>query len=163
MGTVMVSSIFATKSMEEIAQASGNGLLWQQLYICKDRTLVQDFVRRAELAGFKAIVVTVDSPASLRKMGILRNDWSIPPHLKLVNFPDGSRDSMIQHIRNSFNSAVTWDDIRWLCGITRLPIVVKGVLRGDDAKLAVESGASAILVSNHGGRQLDSDMAAVSV
>ena len=145
--------------MEEIARANGAGLRWQQIYLYRDRSLTRSFVRRAELAGFKAIVVTIDSPALPKKMGILRNYWSFPDHLDYANNPSERRDNVIIH--NTFNPAATWDDIGWLRSITHLLIVVKGLLTGEDAELAVRSGVAAILVSNHGGRQLNTDVATV--
>ena len=158
MGSVMVSSIFSNKSMEEIAEASGDGLRWQQMYLSTDRSLTKGFVRRAELAGFKAIVVTIDSPALPRKMGFLRNDWHLPPHMELGNYPNFTKT---ERLELSFHSAATWDDVQWLVSLTRLPVVVKGLLRAEEVELAVESGAAAILVSNHGGRQLNTDIATV--
>ena len=159
----MVASIISTKSMEEIAEASGSGLRWQQMFPCKDRSLTLDFVRRAEMAGFKAVVITVDSPVLSQKMGLLRTDWDLPAHLNFANFPLESRDSVLERVHNSFNPTADWEYIRWLCSITHLPIVVKGVLTAEDAELAIQSGATAILVSNHGGRQLNSAMATVCV
>ena len=157
---MMVSSIFSTKAMEEIAKASGSGLRWQQMYLSSDRSMTEAFVRRAELAGFKAVVVTIDSPMLPMKMGLLRNDWDLPPHMKSANYP-GNREERMELVYKAFNPGASWEDVRWLCSFTHLPVVVKGVLRGEDAELAVQSGVAAILVSNHGGRQLNTDVATV--
>ena len=158
----MISSIFATKSVEEIAEASRGGLRWQQMYLSTDRSLTEGFVRRAELAGVKAIVVTIDSPVLPLKMGLLKSDWDLPPHMKFANYPNcDDREMSVELVEKAFNPAATWDDIRWLCSFTRLPVVVKGLLRTEGVELAIRSGVAAIFLSNHGGRQLNTDVATV--
>ena len=167
----MISALFATKTMEDISVASGNGLRWLQIFICRDRQLVTDCVRRAELAGYKAIVVTIDSPADY-PFNALRDVFKLPSHIGFANFREATVASNLSFndtakmadniIHNILDPSLCWDDIRWLCSITHLPIVVKGVLTAEDAELAVESGVAGILVSNHGGRQLNTAVATVS-
>lgn len=158
----MVASIFATKSIEDIAKASGNGLHWQQLYLNTDRSLTEGFIRRAELAGVKALVITIDSPILPMKLGLERNGWELPRYMGQPNYPAGNdRETNLALIFKSFNPAATWEDIRWVCNFTHLPVVVKGLLSPEDAELAIQSGVAGILVSNHGGRQLNTDMATV--
>ena len=170
MGTLMISALLATKTMEDISEASGNGLRWLQIYMYRDRQLVTDCVRRAELAGYKAIVVTIDSPAIIR-FNALRDVFKLPSHLGFANFRGATVASNLSlndpakltvSLHNLFDPSLCWDDIRWLCSITHLPIVVKGVLTAEDAELAVESGVAGILVSNHGGRVLNTAVATVS-
>lgn len=143
--TLMVASTSSTRSLEEIAQAA-SGPLWFQLYI-HDRRSAEELVARATSAGYRALVVTVDSPRWGNKEGAKRSNFRLPPHLKKGNFPDGD-PSLV-------DATLTWDSLEWLRAHTRLPIVIKGVLTGEDAALAVEHGVDGIIVSNHGGRQLD--------
>lgn len=132
----------------------------------KDRKLTRDLVYRAEQAGYKAIVLTVDTPMLGHREPDVRNHFSLPKHLELANFAhvggehahgvSSLKDSgLAQYVSNLFDLTLNWDDVKWLKTITKLPIVIKGVLTGEDAKLAVDMGCEAILVSNHGARQLD--------
>jgi 4-hydroxymandelate oxidase len=111
-------------------------------------------VKRAEVAGCKAIVVTVDVPVLGRRERDVRNQFTLPDDFSVKNLlPAGLQ----------FDPALTWKDIEWLTGITKLPVLVKGILRSDDALLAVKHGASGVIVSNHGARQLDTTPATISV
>lgn len=132
----------------------------------KDRKLTRDLVLRAEKAGYKAIVLTVDTPMLGHREPDVRNHFSLPRHLELANFAhvggehahgvSSLKDSgLAQYVSNLFDLTLNWEDVKWLKSITKLPIVVKGVLTGEDAKLAVDMGCQGILVSNHGARQLD--------
>ncbi|KAI9565496.1 hypothetical protein GHT06_009288 [Daphnia sinensis] len=171
-GIVYILSTIATSSIEEIAAAAPNGNNWFQLYIYKDRQATIDLIRRAEKANFKALVVTVDTAVLGRRLVNERHGFDLPAHLKLGNFNnvDEKSDFQTQKKEGSrlaayasvmFDPSLTWQDITWLKSITKLPIVVKGVLRPDDAELAVQHGVSAIAVSNHGGRQLDGVQATI--
>jgi isopentenyl diphosphate isomerase/L-lactate dehydrogenase-like FMN-dependent dehydrogenase len=147
--TLMVASTESTRSLEEIAQAA-TGPLWFQLYVYRNaRPLAETLVRRAEAAGYRAIVVTVDAPRACR--------WDIPAELALPPLPLGNlpMDSTLE------SAALTWEDVDWLRSLTALPIVVKGILVGPDAALAVTHGAAGIVVSNHGGRTLDGVAASI--
>jgi len=156
-GTLMTLSTDATRSLEEVV-AAAQGPLWYQLYIYTLQE-AQELVQRAEKAGYRAIVLTVDLPRMSRRERDIRNDMNSfqmahypgvfsgnAPHLSV----DGSGNKLV-YIGNT----LTWDILPWLRSITSLPILVKGILTAEDAELAVQFGASAIIVSNHGGRQLD--------
>lgn len=147
-GTLMVVSTTATRSLEEIAQVA-RGLLWFQLYIYPSFEVAAQLVRRAESAGYKAIVLTVDLPVLGNRERDRRNQMPIPPppliEANFVGIDTGGR----------VRAPLTWEAIGWLRSITSLPILVKGVLTAEDALLAVAHGVDGIIVSNHGGRQLD--------
>ena len=137
-GTIMCLSTLATVSLEEAAEAAPDGARWFQLYWGPDRAKVQDFLGRAEAAGYRAIVVTVDLPEVGRRERDLRTGFETPASLSDVT-----------------DNSLTWRDLEWLRAETALPILVKGILTGEDAVLATEAGVEGIVVSNHGGRQLD--------
>ncbi|MGW1196695.1 alpha-hydroxy acid oxidase [Streptomyces sp. NPDC002536] len=157
-GALMVVSTFATTRLEDVARAA-TGPLWMQLYVFRDRAISEDLVKRAEAAGYRAIVVTVDVPVQARRTRDLRNAFALPPGLAPANFPqgpaDGSAAELAARVGRLIDPALTWDDLAWLRSLTRLPIVLKGVLTAEDAARAAESGIAGIVVSNHGGRQLD--------
>ncbi|XP_049838803.1 uncharacterized protein LOC126284135 isoform X1 [Schistocerca gregaria] len=163
MGTIFTLSTLSTSSIEEVAEAAPSTIKWFQLYIYKDRAVTEDLVRRAEKAGFKALVLTVDAPMFGIRDADIRNKFSLPPHLMLANFKGVFADSVQssggsginEYVKNMFDASLTWNDVKWLKSITSLPIVVKGILTAEDAVMAVDSGVDAIQVSNHGARQLD--------
>ena len=171
----MVLSSWSTTSMEEVAEVSRNALRWFQLYIFKDRALTEDLVKRAAANGYKALCVTIDSPVLGKRRGDTRNGMDMPKHLQFGNFStdylqpyfpemkEEGKSSFYSNIHlHIMSSSVMWKDIKWLQSITHLPIVVKGVLTVEDAKIAAGHGVAGILVSNHGARQLDSVPATVS-
>ena len=133
--------------------------------ILKRLDLATSLVKRAESQGYKAIVVTVDMPFIGIRHGQRRNGFKLPSHLSLENIKSLVEDIQVDNdtIDTFHDPSATWDIIGWLRTITELPIVVKGILTAEDAKLAVQHGVDAILVSNHGGRQLDGVPATVSV
>ncbi|MCC3767453.1 alpha-hydroxy-acid oxidizing protein [Streptomyces sp. UNOC14_S4] len=163
-GALMVVSTFATTRLEDIARVA-QGPLWLQLYVFRDRATSEDLVRRAEAAGYRALVVTVDAPVQARRVRDLRNGFALPPGLAPANFPeqlaDGCPAELSQQVARRIDPAFTWDDLAWLRSLTRLPIVLKGVLAAEDAARAAELGVAAIVVSNHGGRQLDGSVTAL--
>ncbi|MBV9130100.1 MAG: alpha-hydroxy-acid oxidizing protein, partial [Verrucomicrobia bacterium] len=141
-------------------------------YVFKDKAISASLVKRAEVAGCKAIVVTVDVPLLGRRERDVRNRFKLPDDLSVKNFlpsglqkvPDSTAGSRLApYIASLLDPALTWKDIQWLAGITKLPVVVKGILRSDDAQLAVKHGACGVIVSNHGARQLDTTPATISV
>jgi 4-hydroxymandelate oxidase len=153
-GTVMVVSMAATVAIEEIAAAGGP--LWFQLYPQPDLDFTLAVVRRAEAAGCRALVVTVDSPVFGRRERDLRNGFlDLPSGLACENMRDAS--GVVRDI--AMDSGLSWERIAWLRSVSTLPIVLKGVLHPADARLAVEHGVDALLVSNHGGRQLNGAVA----
>ncbi|WP_341716428.1 alpha-hydroxy acid oxidase [Micromonospora sp. FIMYZ51] len=149
-GTIMVVSMAATRSVEEIAAAGGP--LWFQLYPQSDLGFTSALVRRAEAAGCRALVVTVDSPVFGRRERDLRHRFvDLPPGLACENMRDPS--GRLRDIE--MDAGLDWERIAWLRELTTLPILLKGVLHPADARLAVAHGVDGVVVSNHGGRQLD--------
>ncbi|BCL79368.1 alpha-hydroxy-acid oxidizing enzyme [Ktedonobacteria bacterium brp13] len=146
--TLMIASTSATRTLEEIAQAA-SGPLWFQLYIYYSLDVAAGLVRRAERAGYQAIVLTVDLPAMGNRERSRRHGVPMPPPpLVRANFVGIGQEDIGQ-------VAVTWETIDWLRTITSLPVLIKGILTAEDAQLAIAHGVSGIIVSNHGGRQLD--------
>ncbi|MEV0621140.1 alpha-hydroxy acid oxidase [Nonomuraea sp. NPDC050404] len=149
--TIMIVSMAATVAIEEVAAAAPGAELWFQLYVQPDLAFTERIVRRAEAAGCKALVVTVDSPVLGVRERDLRNGFhDLPAQLACENLRDGGRVRPI----------VMWPELSWehlgaLRRMTALPIVLKGVTHPADARLALDHGVAAIMVSNHGGRQLD--------
>ncbi|KAH9779674.1 (S)-2-hydroxy-acid oxidase GLO1 [Citrus sinensis] len=155
-------SSWSTSSVEEVA-STGPGIRFFQLYVYKDRNVVAQLVRRAERAGFKAIALTVDTPRLGRREADIKNRFTLPPFLTLKNFQgldlgkmDEANDSgLAAYVAGQIDRSLSWKDVKWLQTITKLPILVKGVLTAEDARIAVQAGAAGIIVSNHGARQLD--------
>ena len=152
-GTLMVTSTTSNRSLEEIA-ATASGPLWFQLYTYGGFEISASLVKRAEAAGYQAIVLTVDLPRVGRRERDIRNNFNLPSRLFEGNFAgiDIPDDSLV---------TLTWESIAWLRGVTSLPIVIKGILTAEDAQLAAEHGVDGIVVSNHGGRQLDTTLPAI--
>ncbi|KAI1301702.1 Hydroxyacid oxidase 1 [Halotydeus destructor] len=165
LGTIMILSTLSTTSLEEVAQATPKSTKWFQLYIYKDREVTKRIIKRVEKAGFKALVVTVDTPFLGSRLADVRNKFALPPHLTLANLkeemlhamkvPGAHTSGLADYTSSLFDASLTWKDIDWICEQTKLPVVVKGILTAEDAVLAVEHKASAVIVSNHGARQLD--------
>ncbi|KAK9151115.1 hypothetical protein Syun_009424 [Stephania yunnanensis] len=167
--TIMTLSSWATSSVEEVA-STGPGIRFFQLYVYKDRNVVAQLVRRAERAGFKAIALTVDTPRLGRREADIKNRFTLPPYLTLKNFEgldlgkmDKANDSgLASYVAGQIDRSLSWKDVQWLQTITKLPILVKGVVTAEDARMAVQAGAAGIIVSNHGARQLDYVPATIS-
>jgi 4-hydroxymandelate oxidase len=155
-------SSLSNASLEEVAVVEAAN--WFQVYVYKDRTITQRLVERATSAGYKAIVLTVDAPVMGVRENILRTGLQLPVGVTLRNFDEyhSTEAAMIlPYVNSQFDPSLTWHDLKWLISITPLPVLVKGILRGDDAKRAVDCGATGIIVSNHGGRQLDTALASI--
>ncbi|WP_179061224.1 alpha-hydroxy acid oxidase [Pseudomonas taiwanensis] len=170
MGAAMVVSTQASVSLEDVAQAAQTPL-WFQLYIQPDREFTRELVRRAEAAGYRALVVTVDAPVNGLRNREQRAAFALPANVEAVNLK-GMRSlppSIAQPGSSPLfgspllTSAPTWKDLEWLQSLTRLPVLVKGVMNPRDAVRAVEQGVAGIVVSNHGGRTLDSLPATLDV
>jgi 4-hydroxymandelate oxidase len=170
-GTIMTLSSLSTTSIEEVAEAT-NKAFWFQLYINKNRDYTRDLVARAESAGAKALVVTVDTPLWGRRERDVRNGFHLPPGMSAVNLTKYDKDAVSRGqsgagLGQSFawmiDASLQWKDLDWLAGITKLPIIIKGVCRADDARIALSHGVKGIQVSNHGGRQMDSAPATIDV
>ena len=187
-GTITTLSTVASYSIEEVAAASP-GPTWFQLYVTRDRQLSEDLLSRAHAAGHLALVLTVDVQRSGARERDRRNRFSVPPRITLRTLLDGVRRprwsaafvrsprilmanfadrleganavAMAEFVNDQFDPTVTWTDFDWLREHWPGPLVVKGILRPDDARRAVEHGVAGIIVSNHGGRQLDHAPSAV--
>ncbi|CAH1231034.1 HAO1 [Branchiostoma lanceolatum] len=151
--TCMISSTSSNSTLEDIMKSSPESLKWFQLYVRPDRELTKALVQRVERAGYRALVVTVDVACVGRRYQELRYRFKLPPHLKPLNL---GKNVVQDHARNrGHDPALSWKDVAWLRSICSLPIILKGILTAEDARLAVQHGVDGILVSNHGGRQLD--------
>ena len=175
--TIYVASTLATTPLEEVAEAS-SGPKWFQLYVHRDREFTRSLVERAEAAGYDAIVLTVDTPFLGRRLRDERNGFTLPDGLTMANLMPldapaaepgeagatpaeassgaAPRSLLASYVQQRHDASFTWRDLEWLRSLSHLPLVLKGVVRADDASRAVDAGAAAIIVSNHGGRQLDS-------
>ena len=154
-GTVMVLSTTASTPIEDVAAAAPDGARWFQLYVHTDRELTLSLLHRAEAAGYRALVLTVDTPRLGRRRRDGPTGFSLPDGVRPANLLADAAANLAQYAAQSFDATLTFEAVTWLCGQTSLPVVVKGILRGDDARACIDAGASAVLVSNHGGRQLD--------
>jgi isopentenyl diphosphate isomerase/L-lactate dehydrogenase-like FMN-dependent dehydrogenase len=158
-GTVMCLSTIATASPADVAAAAPGAPRWFQLYVFKDWGLTSALVQQAVDAGYSALVLTADTPYLGRREGPLRTGFAIPDDVRIPAV-DAARGGGLQPFSlhehfDLFSPAVSWRDVERLTDLSGLPVVVKGVLTAEDARLACEHGAAAIGVSNHGGRQLD--------
>jgi 4-hydroxymandelate oxidase len=159
-GALMVLSSLATCSLEEVDAAAPGAPRWMQVYILRDRARTEDLVHRAAAHHYGALVLTVDAPVSGLRLRELRSGVHLPDDLSLPNLTGEStarahEGGFMAVVTREFEPALTPDDIGWLAGLSDLPVVAKGVQRADDALRCVEAGAAAIVVSNHGARQLD--------
>jgi 4-hydroxymandelate oxidase len=163
-GAGFVLSTQASTPLEHIAQAllddAGRGALWFQLYLQHDRDFTRHLVQRAEQAGYEALVLTVDAPTSGARDRERRAQFRWPAGMASANLAGLPAQTEAQADPNlllsgQLQQAATWSDIAWLQGITRLPILLKGILHEDDARQAAQLGVSGLIVSNHGGRTLD--------
>lgn len=140
-GTIMVLSTLANRAVEEVL-AAASGPVWFQLYVYKDRALTEALVRRAEAAGCRALVLTVDAPLLGRRERDVKNRFHLPPELRVRNVlahgcdqlgPDSHDSGLASYVSRLLEPGLSWRDLEWLRGLTRLPILLKGVVRGDDA------------------------------
>ena len=182
---IFTLSTLGACSIEEVAEAS-SGPLWFQLYVMKDRDVTRKLVERAQRAGYKALCLTVDLPVLGQRERDLRNGATIPPKITVRNVVDvlkrpnwlrgvwfgpritfqnfvgssaalsDSAGTLWQYVNSLNDPSVDWDDLAWFRSLWRGPLAIKGIMTGDDARRAVAAGVEAIVVSNHGGRQLDS-------
>jgi L-lactate dehydrogenase (cytochrome) len=171
-------STMGTTSVEDLAAAAPGGRLWFQLYLWRDREASRDFVQRARAAGYEALVLTVDTPVPGARLRDVRNGLTIPPSLTLRTFAEGVlhpgwwfdllttealefaslnrfEGTVAELAARMFDPSVTMDDLSWLRSVWPGSLVVKGIQHVDDARAVVDAGADAVVVSNHGGRQLD--------
>ncbi|CAM2065852.1 Alpha-hydroxy-acid oxidizing protein [Sulfidibacter corallicola] len=167
-GTVMILSTLSNFSVEEVAATGAS--VWFQLYMYKDRGLTRALLDRVVEAGCEAIVFTVDAPVLGKRERDIRNRFECPPHFNMANLlpeddaasrPTGS--GLAAYFADLLDAAISWRDVRWLAEQTKLPVFVKGIVRADDAVAALDMGASGVIISNHGGRQLDTAPATIDV
>ena len=168
-GTVLCCSTMATCAIEDVAAVPGVSL-WFQVYVFRDREVTADLVARAQAAGVRAVVLTVDTGRLGRRERDLRNRFGLPeglvaanlaPYAKLVAERTGRKLSLSEYAHTLLDASLTWAAVEWLAGVARVPVLVKGVLTADDARAALDHGAAGVIVSNHGGRQLDGAVASL--
>ena len=163
---ILVVSTFATVAIEEIAQST-TARLWFQLYVNPDHAFTREMVERAEAAGCQVLCITVDTPILGTRDREKRSGFRLPPGMERANLQQlGTEAARAQHhsksaVYNLLEPALTWDTVSWIRSLTKMPVILKGILTPEDARLAVEHGVSGILVSNHGGRNLDTVPATV--
>ncbi|MDK2748732.1 MAG: alpha-hydroxy-acid oxidizing protein [Brevundimonas sp.] len=174
-GVPLTVSTLTNDPLEDVARALGETPGFFQLYTPKDRDLTESLVRRAEAAGYKAIVVTLDTwltgwrPRDLNSGNfpqlrghVLNNYFSDPVFLRMLEKPPHEDlPAAVRQWMATFGKVLTWDDMAWLRSLTKLPLVLKGICHPDDARRAIDGGADAIYCSNHGGRQANGGIAAI--
>lgn len=171
-GTIMIVSTLASLKLEDVA-AAAPGVKWFQLYCYKERDVTRQLVERAQQHGYTAICMTVDVPRLGNRERDVRNQFTFPPEVVPGNFADtvsiddipAAEHGSGLHTRVAalVDDALTWDDVAWLKSITTLPVVLKGILTAEDAAMAADAGVDGIVISNHGGRQLDGTPATIDV
>jgi 4-hydroxymandelate oxidase len=169
-GTLMVTSTTATTRLSDVI-AAAPGPMWFQLYLYQDRGKSRALIEEAVRAGYRGVMLTVDAPLLGRRERDIRSAFTLPSHLMIANaadagmavVPEASTDAsgLMLHFRSLHDAALVPKDIAWVREVSGLPVIVKGIVRGDDASRAVEHGANAIVVSNHGGRQLDTSIPSI--
>ena len=185
-------STLGTRSIEEVAKVA-TGPLWYQLYVWKDRGLSRELVERARDNGYKAIMLTVDTPVFGRRERDVRRGFTLPPKIGLETFVDGilhpkwtwdfvrsepitfsavagrksvdgsTAVTLSDYVNSQFDPTLSWKDLDWIREVSGLPLMLKGIQSVEDAKLAVKLGVDAIALSNHGGRQYDGAPAPVAL
>ncbi len=170
-GTLFVLSTLSNTAVEDVV-AAASGPVWFQLYVYRDRSVTEALVRRVEAAGCKALVLTVDAPLLGRRERDVKNRFALPAGLGIENLhaagyarlPGAASESgLAAYVAELLDPSLTWSVVDWLRSITSLPVLVKGIVRADDAVRAIEHGAAGVVVSNHGGRQLDASPATIDV
>jgi isopentenyl diphosphate isomerase/L-lactate dehydrogenase-like FMN-dependent dehydrogenase len=157
LGTVYILSTLASIRPRELAEAVPQGVHWFQLYWSRDRGFTRELVVEAAEAGFTALVLTIDFPAAGPRERDLRSGFMLPPDLPTPNLPQALTGTEYFHdtLSGIVDTSLTWRDLEWLRSECGLPLVAKGILTAEDATLACEHGCAGMVVSNHGGRQLD--------
>jgi 4-hydroxymandelate oxidase len=171
-GSLYCASTLATTALEDVAAAAPGAPQWFQLYVHKDREFTASLIDRAKAARYRAIAVTVDTPVLGRRCADVRNGFGLPEGMVMANLvrilpPDlgvGAGSELARFVASRHDAAFTWKDLEWIAArAAPLPVVVKGIARSDDAARALDHGAQAIWISNHGGRQLDYAPATIDV
>jgi isopentenyl diphosphate isomerase/L-lactate dehydrogenase-like FMN-dependent dehydrogenase len=161
-GSVMCLSTIATCGPTEVAEGCA-GRKWMQLYCFRDRGITRALLDEAVEAGFEAVLLTVDAPYAGKRERDFRTGFEVPAEITApaVQAASGGRDLSVREVFDLIDPSLDWDDLAELVDASELPLMVKGLVRGDDAELAVEHGAAGVVVSNHGGRQLDNAPATI--
>jgi 4-hydroxymandelate oxidase len=170
-GAAAAGAIFCLSSLSNTpleAFAGTQGRRWFQLYVFRDRELTRELLDRAEAAGFEAIVLTVDAPVLGRRERDAVNGFDLPPHLTVACVGDrlpaeAGESGLAAYFATQLDPSLDWGDLEWLVGHSALPVLVKGIHRPDDARRALDAGAAGVIVSNHGGRQLDTVPATIDM
>ena len=166
-GVIYGLSTLSTASIEEVAAVS-KGARWFQLYMYRDRSITIDMIDRAAAAGYRAVALTVDTPTLGRRERDFRNAFTMPEGLRYENLTEAlskteaadlGQSGLAAYFIAQTDHGLQWKDLEWLVARSKLPVLVKGVVRGDDARRSLAAGVRGIIVSNHGGRQLDYSIA----
>jgi len=162
-GTVLCVSSLTSTRPGEVAEAAPGGKRWMQVYLFRDRGVTRAMVEEAAGAGYEALLLTVDAPYAGRRERDLRAGFEVPAEIRApaIESAVGHRSLTTAEVFELVDPSITWRDLERLCGEFELPVLVKGLITGEDAALAVEHGAAGVVVSNHGGRQLDSAPATI--
>ena len=167
-GVTTVVSTLATTRFDRVARAAA-APLWFQLYVQEDRGFTRALVAQVEEAGYRALCLTVDTPVFGARLRELKARFALPPGLERENLAALSSEAATtdhrplagQVYHSLLDPTLTWKDVEWLLSVTKLPLLLKGILAGDDAARAVEAGVAGVIVSNHGARNLDTVPAAI--
>lgn len=167
MGTVMILSSGSSRTLEEVAKAA-TGPIWFQQYLYKDRGLTKHMAERAQAAGYSALCLTLDSTVRAKRERNIRNRYSNPPSpnyagLEVREMSWSLSSDAPRGANELIDRSATWPYLDWLADNTPLPLVVKGIMTGEDGRLCIEHGVRGVIVSNHGARQLDTTFASVEV
>ncbi len=162
-GTVLCVSSLTSTRPAEVAEAAPDGHRWMQVYLFRDRGVTRAMVEEAAGSGYEALLLTVDAPYAGRRERDLRSGFQVPAEIgaPAIEGAVGHRSLTTAEVFELVDPSITWKDLELLCGEFDLPILVKGLITGEDAALAVEHGAAGVVVSNHGGRQLDNAPATI--
>jgi isopentenyl diphosphate isomerase/L-lactate dehydrogenase-like FMN-dependent dehydrogenase len=162
-GTVLCLSSLTSTRPAEVAEAAPEGKRWMQVYLFRDRGVTHAMVDEASESGYEALLLTVDAPYAGRRERDLRTGFQVPAEIRApaIERAVGHRSLTTAEVFELIDPSITWDDLERLCNEFDLPILVKGLITREDAALAVEHGAAGVVVSNHGGRQLDNAPATI--
>jgi isopentenyl diphosphate isomerase/L-lactate dehydrogenase-like FMN-dependent dehydrogenase len=165
MGVPMIVSSMSSRSMEDIAAEAEGSRLWLHVYLFRDRGVTRELISRAEAAGYEAISVGLGCPVVGKRPANLRNRFSLPKDIEAANFSrqlSHDHNNPIASLANAeLDPSVTWKDVESLCAETRLPVIGKGIMNASDVTPALGCGLQALMVSNHGGRQLDGSVSSI--
>ena len=162
-GTVLCVSSLTSTRPAQVAEAAPGGKRWMQVYVFRDRAVTHAMVEEAAEAGYEALLLTVDAPFAGERERDVRTGFQVPAEIRApaIEAAVGHRSLSTAEVFELVDPSITWADLERLCGEFELPTLVKGLITGEDAALAVEHGAAGVVVSNHGGRQLDNAPATI--